>query len=46
MPTVNVVCRVEPPSTSTGRQYKLKSKDIKTIEDEFKKKDAVENITL
>ena len=46
VPTVNVVCRVEPPSTSTGRQYKLESKDIKTIEDELKKKDAVANITL
>ena len=46
VPTVNVLCRVEPPSTNTGRQYKLESKDIKTIEDELKKKDVVENITL
>ena len=46
VPIVNVLCRVEPPSTSTGRQYKLENKDMRTIENELKKKDVVENLTL
>ena len=46
VPKVNVVCKINPPSTRTGRQYSLESNDIKRIEDEMRKKDIVQNLIL